>query len=222
MAKLYAIFDLDGTLLDTLDDLMDSMNYILKENDFPTRTKDEIKSFVGNGIRKLVERAVPKEFKNDEVFIDKLYNDFGKYYNLHSDIKTAPYKGTLSMLDEIKANGIEVAIVSNKIDKAVKSLSSKYFGGKIKVAIGEEPEIRHKPEPDMVLMAMQELGADKSNSIYIGDSEVDIQTASNVGLPCISVLWGFRDEQYLKECGGKLFADSMKNLTEKLINFTKN
>ena len=218
MAELYAIFDLDGTLLDTLDDLMDSMNYILKENDFPTRTRDEIRGFVGNGIRKLVERAIPKEFKNDVEFIDKLYNDLGIYYNKHSDIKTAPYAGTLTMLDEIRANGIEVAIVSNKIDKAVKSLSSKYFEDRIKVAIGEKPQIRHKPEPDMVLMAMQELGANKNNSIYIGDSEVDIQTAHNVGIPCISVLWGFRDEKYLKEYGGRLFVDSMKNLTEKLIN----
>ncbi|MGP1612205.1 MAG: HAD family hydrolase [Catonella sp.] len=220
MAKLYAIFDLDGTLLDTLDDLMDSMNYILNENNFPIRTRDEIRSFVGNGIRKLVERAVPKEFKYDEKFIDKLYYDLGQYYNKHSDIKTAPYAGTLEMLDKIRDNGIEVAIVSNKIDKAVKSLSSKYFEDRIKVAIGENPKIRHKPEPDMVFMAMQELGANNNNSIYIGDSEVDIQTASNVGIPCISVLWGFRDERYLKECGGRIFVDSMKNLTKKLINFT--
>lgn len=221
MAKLYAIFDLDGTLLDTLDDLKDSMNYILRQNNFPERSRDEIRSFVGNGLRKLVERALPEKDEFEDTFIDKLYNNLGKYYKEHADIKTAPYPGILEMLDELRANDIEIAIVSNKIDPAVKELNSKYFGDRIKTAIGEKPSIRHKPEPDMVFMAMQELSADKNNSIYIGDSEVDIQTAANAGLPCISVLWGFRDRKFLEESGGNNFADSMKNLTEKLINFQK-
>lgn len=221
MAKLYAIFDLDGTLLNTLDDLMDSMNYILRQNNFPERTKDEIRQFVGNGIRKLVERAVPKEYKRNSAFIDKLYNDYSIYYKAHSDIKTAPYKGTLEMLDELIENDIDIAIVSNKIDPAVKELSKKYFEGRIKSAIGEKPDIRHKPEPDMVLMAMKELGASKENSVYIGDSEVDIQTAANVGIPCISVLWGFRDKEILESSGGSIFVSSMKKLTEKLKNFLK-
>lgn len=221
MAKLYAIFDLDGTLLNTLDDLMDSMNYILRQNNFPERTRDEIRKFVGNGVRKLVERAIPEEYKGDSTFIDKFYDCYSYYYKAHSDIKTAPYPGTLEMLDELINNGIEIAIVSNKIDSAVKSLSTKYFGDRIKAIIGEKPSIRHKPEPDMVLMAMEELGATKENSVYIGDSEVDIQTAVNVGIPCISVLWGFRDRKFLEQSGGSIFVDSMKNLTEKLINFSK-
>ena len=142
MAKLYAIFDLDGTLLDTLDDLMDSMNYILRQNNLPEKSRDEIRQFVGNGIRKLVERAVPEDYRSDSLFIDKLYNDYSLYYKAHSDIKTTPYPGTLEMLDVLMANDIDIAIVSNKIDPAVKELSSKYFGDRIKSAIGEKPSIR--------------------------------------------------------------------------------
>lgn len=221
MDKRYAIFDLDGTLLNTLDDLMDSMNYILRENNFPERSRDEIRKFVGNGLKKLVERAIPEGYKKNNILIDKLYVDLSKYYKEHSDIKTAPYPEILEMLDELIANGFVVAIVSNKIDPAVKELSTKYFGDRIKSAIGESPDIKHKPEPDMVLMAMEELGATKENSMYIGDSEVDIQTAVNVGIPCISVLWGFRDKEFLEESGGAIFANSVKKLTEKLINFQK-
>ena len=221
MNKRYAIFDLDGTLLNTLDDLMNSMNYILRENNFPERSRDEVRRFVGNGLRKLVERAIPEKEKKDNILIDKLYADLSKYYKEHADIKTAPYPGTLEMLDNLIGNGFEVAIVSNKIDPAVKELSTKYFGDRIKSAIGEKAGIKHKPEPDMVLMAMEELGAIKENSVYIGDSEVDIQTAINVGIPCISVLWGFRDKEFLEESGGVIFVNSMKNLTEKLINFQK-
>ena len=219
MAKMYAIFDLDGTLLDTLDDLKDSVNYILRENHFPEHTRDEIRSFVGNGVRKLVERAVPDAHKGDVSLIDKLYDDLGKYYKAHCDIKTAPYPGTLEMLDRLIDNDIDIAIVSNKIDPAVKELSDKYFGDRIKSAIGEKPSIKHKPEPDMVLAAMKELGASKENSVYIGDSEVDIQTALNVGIPCISVLWGFRDRELLEKSGGTIFVNSMEELTEKLIRF---
>lgn len=221
MTKRYAIFDLDGTLLDTLDDLTDSMNYMLGKHNFPLRTRDEVRNFVGNGVRKLVERAVPPEYKADEEFIDKFYDDFSLYYNSHSDIKTAPYPGTLDMLDKLLENGFDIAIVSNKIDSAVKSLSSKFFGERIKSAIGEKPSIRHKPEPDMVFMAMEEMGADKENSIYIGDSEVDIQTAKNSGIPCISVLWGFKDRKFLEDSGAMAIVESMEELGEILVNYQK-
>ena len=210
LTKRYAIFDLDGTLLDTLDDLTDSMNYILGMHNFPLRTRDEVRNFVGNGVRKLVERAVPPEYKADEEFIDKFYDDFSLYYNSHSDIKTSPYPGTLDMLDKLIHSDFDIAIVSNKIDSAVKSLSAKFFGERIKSAIGEKPSIRHKPEPDMVFMAMEEMGADKENSIYIGDSEVDIQTAKNAGIPCISVLWGFNDRKFLEDSGATVIAESME------------
>lgn len=221
MTKRYAIFDLDGTLLDTLDDLTDSMNYMLGKHNFPLRTRDEVRNFVGNGVRKLVERAVPPEYKADDEFIDKFYDDFSLYYNSHSDIKTAPYPGTLDMLDKLLHSGFDIAIVSNKIDSAVKSLSAKFFGERIKSAIGEKPSIRHKPEPDMVFMAMEEMGADKENSIYIGDSEVDIQTAKNAGIPCISVLWGFKDRKFLEDSGAMAIVESMEELGERLVNYQK-
>ena len=221
LTKRYAIFDLDGTLLDTLDDLTDSMNYILGKHNFPLRTRDEVRNFVGNGVRKLVERAVPPEYKAGDRFIDKFYDDFSLYYNSHSDIKTAPYPGTLDMLDKLLHSGFDIAIVSNKIDSAVKSLSAKFFGERIKSAIGEKPSIRHKPEPDMVFMAMEEMGADKENSIYIGDSEVDIQTAKNSGIPCISVLWGFKDRKFLENSGATVIVESMEELGERLVNYQK-
>lgn len=221
LTKRYAIFDLDGTLLDTLDDLTDSMNYMLGKHNFPLRTRDEVRNFVGNGVRKLVERAVPPEYKADEEFIDKFYDDFSLYYNSHSDIKTSPYPGTLGMLDKLLHSGFDIAIVSNKIDSAVKSLSAKFFGERIKSAIGEKPSIRHKPEPDMVFMAMEEMGADKENSIYIGDSEVDIQTAKNAGIPCISVLWGFKDRKFLEDSGAMAIVESMEELGERLVNYQK-
>ena len=221
MTKRYAIFDLDGTLLDTLDDLTDSMNYMLGKHNFPLRTRNEVRNFVGNGVRKLVERAIPTEYKADDEFIDKFYNDFSLYYNSHSDVKTSPYPGTLDMLDKLLENGFDIAIVSNKIDSAVKSLSAKFFGGRIRSAIGEKPSIRHKPEPDMVFMAMEEMGADKENSIYIGDSEVDIQTAKNAGIPCISVLWGFKDMNFLEDSGATTIVESMEELGERLVNYQK-
>lgn len=221
LTKRYAIFDLDGTLLDTLDDLTDSMNYILGKHNFPLRTRDEVRNFVGNGVRKLVERAVPPEYKADEEFIDKFYDDFSLYYNSHSDIKTSPYPGTLDMLDKLIHSDFDIAIVSNKIDSAVKSLSAKFFGERIKSAIGEKPSVRHKPEPDMVFMAMEEMGADKENSIYIGDSEVDIQTAKKAGIPCISVLWGFKDRKFLENSGATVIVESMEELGERLVNYQK-
>ena len=221
MTKRYAIFDLDGTLLDTLDDLTDSMNYMLGKHNFSLRTRDEVRNFVGNGVRKLVERAIPTEYKADDEFIDKFYNDFSLYYNSHSDVKTSPYPGTLDMLDKLLKNGFDIAIVSNKIDSAVKSLSAKFFGERIKSAIGEKPSIRHKPEPDMVFMAMEEMGANKMDSIYIGDSEVDIETARNAGIPCVSVLWGFKDRKFLEESGATMLVHSMEELTKNLINYQK-
>ena len=221
LTKRYAIFDLDGTLLDTLDDLTDSMNYMLGKHNFPLRTRNEVRNFVGNGVRKLVERAIPTEYKADDEFIDKFYNDFSLYYNSHSDVKTSPYPGTLDMLDKLLENGFDIAIVSNKIDSAVKSLSAKFFGERIKSAIGEKPSVRHKPEPDMVFMAMEEMGADKENSIYIGDSEVDIQTAKNAGIPCISVLWGFKDRKFLEDSGAMAIVESMEELGERLVNYQK-
>lgn len=221
MKKRFAIFDLDGTLLDTLADLRDSMNHVLKENGFPERTTDEIRRFVGNGIRKLVERAVPKEFSMDTLLIDKLYKEMGSYYKDHCMIKTGLYSGTVEMLKTVKENGYLCAIVSNKIDTAVKELDEKYFGEMMETAIGERPGIKPKPASDMLFAAMEEIGAKKDNSIYIGDSEVDIETVKNAGLSCISVLWGFRDKEFLAENGGEVFVKNMEELTEFLLKWKK-
>lgn len=217
--KRFAIFDLDGTLLDTLEDLKDSMNYILRKEGFSERSLLEIRSFVGNGVRKLVERAVPLEVKNDKDLIDRLYKEFSSYYNEHCMVKTGLYPGISEMIDEIRGQGYECAIVSNKIDSAVKELGEKYFGDRMKSLVGEVPGIPTKPAPDMVLRAMEEMGASPRDSIYIGDSEVDIETAKNVGIPCVSVLWGFRDREFLENKGGTVFVENVKELTEKLLAF---
>lgn len=217
--KRYAIFDLDGTLLNTLEDLTDSMNYILEVNGFPLRTLEEIRSFVGNGVRKLVERAIPEDKRSDSVFVDKLYKDFSLYYNEHCMIKTDLYDGIKELVENLTQNGYDCAIVSNKIDSAVKELSDKYFGSLMKASIGEIPSVKTKPAPDMVELAMKEMGAVKERTIYIGDSEVDVQTAKNSGLPSVSVLWGFRDKEFLAEKGAEVFVHSAEELLEYLLKF---
>lgn len=217
LAKKFAIFDMDGTMLNTLEDLKDSTNYLLSKNGFKERTLEEVRQFVGNGLRKLLERAVPAEVDKHSDFFEKLFAEFCLYYKEHCNIKTAPYNGANEMLDKINAAGYCSAIVSNKIDSAVKDLSKKFFGNRLKSAIGEREGVEHKPAPDMVYIAMKELGATKENSVYIGDSEVDLKTAENSGLPCISVLWGFRDKAFLEEHGGNTFVNTMEELANKLI-----
>lgn len=198
------IFDLDGTLLDTLEDLTDAVNYALDTYHMPTRTIDEVRCFVGNGVRTLMIRAVPQGEENprfEEVFVA-----FKEYYGEHCNDKTRPYDGIMELLKTLKKQGYVLGIVSNKIDSAVKELNRKYFADLIDVAIGEREGVQRKPAPDTVLTALQELGKEKKNAIYIGDSEVDIATAMNVGIPCISVLWGFRSVEFLKENGADNFA----------------
>lgn len=212
---------MDGTLLNTLEDLKDSTNHMLSVNGFKKRTLEEVRQFVGNGLRKLLERAVPVEALDDKAFMDKLFKEFCDYYQEHSNIKTAPYEGVNKMLDRINTFGYSSAIVSNKIDFAVKDLTKKFFGDRIRVAVGEREGVAHKPAPDMVEIALKELGATKENSIYIGDSEVDLKTAQNSGLPCISVLWGFRDKDFIAEHGGKIFVNTLDELADKLIEMGK-
>ena len=197
MGYRFAIFDLDGTLLDTLADLHDSMNHVLAMHGFPARSLAEVRRFVGNGQRRFAERAVPEKFAGDAELIDKIYYEMADWYKDHCKIKTRPYPGIMDALERLRADGVGLAIVSNKVDIAVKELAADYFGGIIKVAVGERPEIKHKPDPGMVFTAMRELGANPSDTVYVGDSEVDVLTARNAGLPCISVTWGFRDEDEL-------------------------
>lgn len=194
------IFDLDGTLLDTLQDLATSVNYTLRQHDMPEHSIDDIRRFVGNGVRKLMERAVPDGAQNP--LFESAFATFRQYYMQHSLDTTRPYDGIPEMLDELKRRGCLIAVVSNKMMAATQELIAHFFP-QIEVAIGEhEAEgIRKKPAPDTVREALRQLGVTTKNAVYVGDSDVDIETAYNSGLPCISVLWGFRDQDFLLSHG---------------------
>ncbi len=206
------IFDLDGTLLYTLQDLKDSVNHVLEMHGMPERTLTEIRDFVGNGIRKTLERAAVTGTPDDEVEV--MYNEFNEYYDKHCMDATGPYDGIPDMLKELYEKGYKLAIVSNKHDTAVKELNEMFFKEYISVAIGESPKVRRKPAPDTAITAMKELGVSSSEAIYVGDSDVDIKTAENAGLPCVSVTWGFRDREFLKENGAEILIDKPEELIE--------
>ena len=194
------IFDLDGTLLDTLQDLAASVNYALRQHAMPEHSIDDIRRFVGNGVRKLMERAVPDGAQNP--LFESAFATFRQNYMQHSLDTTRPYDGIPEMLDELKRRGCRIAVVSNKMMAATQELIAHFFP-QIEVAIGEhEAEgIRKKPAPDTVREALRQLGVTTKNAVYVGDSDVDIETAYNSGLPCISVLWGFRDRDFLLSHG---------------------
>ena len=208
------IFDLDGTLLDTLQDLADSVNYVLSKYSCPVKTEREICSYVGNGVKLLLERAIPNGAENPK--FNEMYEEFLSYYRAHCNDKTAPYEGILDLLRELKARDYKMAIVSNKFDYAVKELSRLYFGNVMTAAIGENEAkgIRKKPAPDTVIQALSELGSEAASSVFVGDSDVDFKTAQNSGIDCISVLWGFRDKEFLQSCGATVFASTPKELLE--------
>ena len=197
------IFDLDGTLLDTLDDLAASTNHALREYGLPERSREEVRRFVGNGVRRLMQQAVP----GGEAYplFEEVLATFREHYLHHSMDTTQPYPGILPMLARLREEGHATAVVSNKFDAATKSLCQHFFGKLIDVAIGESERIRRKPAPDTVLEAMRLLGADQQHTIYIGDSDVDIATAAACDIPCVSVLWGFRDRDFLMAHGAKTF-----------------
>ena len=206
MKKTTYIFDLDGTLLDTLQDLAAAVNFALRKNGMEEHSIDDIRRFVGNGVRKLIERAVPDGSKNPR--IDEVFADFRSYYMQHSLDATKPYDGITEILQELQQRGCKMAVVSNKMMAATQELVAHFFP-EIEVAIGEnEAEgIRKKPAPDMVFEALNRLGAEAESAVYIGDSDVDIQTAMNAGVPCISVLWGFRNREFLLEHGAQHFIE---------------
>lgn len=199
------IFDLDGTLLSTLDDLVASTNYALRWAGMPERTVEEVRMFVGNGVKLLMERAIPNGINNPK--FEETYAKFREHYMEHNLDTTCPYEGIPELLCELKRRGKKLAIVSNKFYAATQELAKHFFPDTIEVAIGERDSIRKKPAPDTVLEALKQLGASKDNAVYIGDSDVDIMTAKNCDLPCISVLWGFRDKDYLVKHGGTIFVD---------------
>ena len=202
----FIVFDLDGTLLDTLADLHASVNFALEKFSFPKRSQEEVRSFVGNGIAMLIKRAIGKQ---TPLFEDVL-QAFKTHYAAHCADKTQPYAGILPLLERLKMRGVKTAVVSNKADFAVKKLADEYFSGLLFAAVGEDEAkgIRKKPAPDSLLSVLQKLGADREKTVYVGDSEVDIQTAQNAGVACISVAWGFKDKDFLIENGATVLIDT--------------
>lgn len=182
------LFDLDGTLLDTLEDICGAANHTLRELGYPERTLAEMRRFVGNGAEMQMRRALGADA--DEETVAKALALYKPYYAAHCQIKTKPYAGVLELMAALKAEGFRLAVVSNKPDEAVRPLVAKHFGALADIAMGETAQRRRKPAPDMVNDALAALGADKSRAVYVGDSEVDIETARNAGIPCISVTWG--------------------------------
>ena len=199
------IFDLDGTLLDTLGDLAASVNYALRTHGMPEHSIDDVRRFVGNGVRKLMERAVPDGADNPR--FDETFATFRQYYMAHSLDTTRPYESIPETLAALKARGCHLAVVSNKMMAATQTLCHHFFPDTIEVAIGEDEAagIRRKPAPDTVFAALKALGVGKEDAAYVGDSDVDILTACNAGIPCISVLWGFRDRDFLISHGAQTF-----------------
>ena len=204
--KTGILFDLDGTLLNTLDDLADGVNHTLYRFGYPQRTKEEVRCFVGNGARRLIEQAVP-----GGADVDAVLKVFQTYYTAHCRIKTRPYDGILEAL-AVLGEKYPIAIVSNKPDSALKALCADYFPGVY--ALGESPDCPRKPAPDMVFKAMKAIGAE--SCVYVGDSEVDVLTAKNAGVPCLSVLWGFRDRKDMEEAGAEYYCEETTQLAEKI------
>ena len=206
------IFDMDGTLLNTLEDLADSVNYAIGTFGFGPRDLDDVRRFLGNGAEVLVKNCIDGRLEKDDE--EKCINIFKEYYRSHMDIKTKPYDGVMDTVRILLDRGFNIAIVSNKFDAAVKGLNADYFEGLFPVAIGESENVSKKPSPDCVNKALKELNSDFSRAIYVGDSEVDIMTARNSGLPCVSVTWGFRNEEFLKEIGTDYIIHDPKQLLD--------
>ena len=218
------IFDLDGTLMNTLDDLHDSVSYALRQAGLAPNPKQDTRRYLGNGVRNLVNRSVEQACPMaDEALKERVFEIFRAYYVAHSMDKTAPYRGIPEMLKECKKRGLFTAIVSNKLAPAVIDLHKAFFADSIDVAIGETPTVKRKPAPDMVDEAIRQLSLlhgrsiEKSECVYVGDSEVDLQTAKNSDLPCIAVSWGFRDRDYLVEQGAKTIIDCPDELFEHIL-----
>lgn len=210
-----AIFDLDGTILSTLEDLAAAVNHALRENAMPERTVDEVRRFVGNGVEKLIRRAVPAGA--DEAAIMKVLEDFRAYYNVHSNDHTGPYPGISEMMKKLRSNGVFVAIHSNKYDAAVQKLCALHFPGMYDHALGEGALSPKKPDPQGAFSLMRMCGVEAKDAIYIGDSEVDLMTAQNAGIDVAWVSWGFRKESELPPHEGVPTFDSAESLTDFLI-----
>jgi phosphoglycolate phosphatase len=204
------IFDLDGTLLNTLDDLRDSLNDVLSQHAYAPKSIEEVRCFVGNGVRNLVRLSIPEECSEDEV--TRILEEFKDNYTHNMQNKTRPYNGIMELLLDLYRFNYKIAIVSNKYDSAVKELSRTYFGNLIPVAIGETSNVKRKPAPDSIYEAVKELGSELSQTILVGDSETDARTAKNAGIPFIGVTWGFRCREVLREEGAAYLIDTPKEL----------
>lgn len=210
-----AVFDMDGTILNTLEDLKDSLNYALKECGFKMRSLDEVRNFVGNGIPKLIERALPSDVgEEDKVTV---YNVFTERYKVHCKDKTCVYEGINEALDSLKANGMKVCVVSNKDDYAVKELSNLYFGNRFDLSLGRLDGVPKKPAPDMVFAVLKRFGLQNSEAVYIGDSDVDKMTAENSELDFIGVSWGFKGYDFLKKIGTKVIVNTAEDMLKEIL-----
>lgn len=209
------IFDLDGTLLNTLEDLKDSVNHALKELNYPLKTAEEVRSYIGNGVWQLIQLSVPAGTSADAS--DQCLQLFKEHYARNNRNKTAPYEGIMELLEDLKKQGIKLAVVSNKFDAAVKALCPVYFPGYIDIAIGESARVARKPAPDSVNAVMEALGSAKEQVIYVGDSEVDVETAHNAGIPCIGVAWGFRGRKVLEDAGADIIIEKPQEIADYLI-----
>lgn len=195
------MFDLDGTILNTLQDLTDSVNTVLRRHGFPTHSLDAVRSFVGNGIFTLIQKAVPANTEEEK--LNAVFEDFKVYYAAHCADKTKPYEGIVNLLLQLRRAGVLTAVVSNKADFAVKELAKCYFDGLFDAAVGEREGVLRKPAPDSVLAVIRSLGCNASETVYIGDSDVDVATAKNANVDGIFVTWGFRSAEFLRACGAK-------------------
>ena len=209
------LFDMDGTVLDTLDDLCDSINHSLAEFSLPPVSREHVRQCLGNGAAFLVSHSIPADCSPDlEAVVLAFYKP---WYDAHCLIKTAPYEGILPMMQSLKEHWLRLAIISNKPDRAVQELSDAFFPGLLELSVGESPSFRRKPAPDTVLTAASQIGLSVDQCVYVGDSEVDLQTARNAGMDCISVTWGFRDEAQLIEAGASVLVHTPEELESLLL-----
>ena len=202
------LFDMDGTLLDSLSDMHDAVNHILAENGWAARSREEIRAFVGNGARKLMERAIPETLAPQR--FEAVLTDYKDWCQAHNCVKTQPYPGISHVLAELEARGVKTAVVSNKPDETTRTLAARFFPGV--TALGQRDGIPSKPAPEMVWSAMEQLGADARHALYVGDSEVDVEMARRAGLPLAAVAWGFRGRALLEQAGARCIVDTVPEL----------
>ena len=209
------LFDMDGTVLNTLGDLAAAVNHTLHEFSMPERSIAEVAAALGNGAAYLIAHTVPDGTPKE--LTDKVLAAYAPYYDAHCDILTAPYDGIVPLMQKLRGRGVKLAVISNKQDTAVKPLAEKYFPGLLEIAVGESAEVRRKPNPDAVLAALRHIGVEREDAIYVGDTEVDLQTARNAGMECASVDWGFRTREQLVEIGAEHIFDTVQALEEYLL-----